>query len=47
LKIVVHFDADLTFRQIPNMAHGRFDNVFAAQIFANRLGFGRRLDDDQ
>lgn len=34
-------------RQVTDVAHARLHDEFAAEIFIDRLGLGRRLDDDQ
>ena len=43
LKIVLHINAKLAFRQIPQMPHGSPDSVPLAQIALNGLCLGRGL----
>ena len=47
LEIVLKIDAHFLFRQIAQMPHGSLDHILRPQIFADGLGLGGRLDDDE
>ena len=47
LEAVLYVNAQLALRQIPQMPHGRFYLIFAAEISLDGLGLRRGFDDDQ
>ena len=47
LEAVLYVNAQLALRQIPQMPHGRFYLILAAEITLDGLGLRRRFDDDQ
>ena len=47
LEVIVHVHTQLAGRQVPYMADRSFYIKAAAQVLADRLGLGGRLDDDQ
>src|SRR5881628_845619 len=46
-EAVLDVHAELALRQIAQVPHRRLDGVARAQVLADRLGFGGRLDDDE
>ena len=46
LKVVLYVDADLAFREIADMAVGRFDDKILADEFADRFCLGGGFNDD-
>ncbi len=46
-EVVIDIDAQTRLQQVAHVAQAGFDHVAAAQIAADGLGLGRRLDDDQ
>ena len=47
LELVLDIDAESLLRQIANMPHRCFNDVLGAKILVDRLGFRRRLNNDQ
>ena len=46
-KVFIRIDAELTFREVANMALGGLDLIAFAQIAADGFCLGRRLDDNE
>ena len=46
-KVVVHVHAQLALGQVAQMSHAGLDHIIGSQIFADGLGLGRGLHNDQ